>query len=130
LGMNDARYRAFDPAIFSDYTNGYEHIIQSLQAHLPGVRIVLIEPSAYDDVTEPPKFPGGYNAVLLQYSVFVHELADRYHLLCVDFNTPLVDMMKKTFAQSPELAHGVIPVRVHPSAVGELVMAQALLQAW
>ena len=130
LGMNDARYRAFDPAIFSDYTNGYEHIIQSLQAHLPGVRIVLIEPSAYDDVTEPPKFPGGYNAVLLRYSDFVRQLADRHHLSCVDFNGPMVAVMKKAFAQNPELSHEVIPGRVHPSAAGELVMAQALLQAW
>ena len=130
LGMNDGRYRAFDPAIYSDYTNGYEHIIQSLQTHLPGVRIVLIEPSAYDDVTESPKFPGGYNAVLLRYSDFVRQLADRHHLACVDFNGPLVAVMKKAFAQDPKLSHQVIPGRVHPSAAGELVMAQALLQAW
>lgn len=130
LGMNDARYRAFDPDIYSVYTNGYEHIIQSLQANLPGVRIVLIEPSAFDDVTEHPKFPGGYNAVLLRYSAFVRELAARHHLACVDFNGPLVAVMQKVFAQDPGLSHGIIPGRVHPSAVGELVMAQALLQAW
>lgn len=130
LGMNDARYRAFDQDIFSVYTNGYEHIIQSLQAHLPGVRIVLIKPSAFDDVTEPPKFPGGYNAVLLRYSAFVRELAGRYHLLCVDFNGPLVSVMQKAFAQNPRLSHEIIPGRVHPSAAGELIMAQALLQAW
>lgn len=130
LGMNDARYRPFDPDIFSVYTNGYEHIIQSLQAHLPGARIVLIAPSPFDDVTESPKFPGGYNAVLLRYSTFVHELANRHNLPCVDFNGPLVAVMKKAFARDPKLSHGIIPGRVHPSAVGELVMAQALLQAW
>lgn len=130
LGMNDARYRAFDPDIFSVYTNGYEHIIESLQANLPGVRIVLIEPSPYDDVTESPNFPGGYNAVLLRYSAFVRQLARRHNLQCVDFNQPLVDVMQKVFAQNPALSHGVIPGRVHPSAIGELVMAQALLRAW
>lgn len=130
LGMNDARYRDFDPDIFSAYTNGYEHIIQSLQAHLPGVRIVLIQPSPYDDVTEAPKFPGGYNAVLLRYSSFVRDLANRHNLQCVDFNGPLVAVMQKAFAQNPGLSHGVIPGRVHPSPAGELVMAQALLQAW
>lgn len=130
LGMNDGRYTAFDPKIFSDYTNGYEHIIESLQANLPGVRIVLIEPSAFDDVTEAPKFPGGYNDVLLRYSAFVRDLADRHHLTYVDFNKPLVDVMQKAFAQNPRLSHGVIAGRVHPSAIGELVMAQALLQAW
>jgi lysophospholipase L1-like esterase len=130
LGMNDGRYRAFDQDIFNVYTNGYEHIIQSLQAHLPGVRIVLIEPSPFDDVTEPPKFPGGYNAVLLRYSAFVRQLADRHHLLCVDFNGPMVAVMQKAFAQDPKLSHEIIPGRVHPSAAGELLMAQALLQAW
>jgi len=130
LGMNDGRYRAFDQDVFNVYTNGYEHIIQSLQAHLPGVRIVLIEPSPFDDVTEPPKFPGGYNAVLLRYSAFVRQLADRYHLLCVDFNGPMVAVMQKAFTQNPKLSHEIIPGRVHPSAAGELLMAQALLQAW
>ncbi|MGH7951309.1 MAG: SGNH/GDSL hydrolase family protein [Limisphaerales bacterium] len=130
LGMNDGKYQAFDQQIFADYTNGYEHIIQSLQQHLPGVRIVVIEPTPYDDVTEAPKFPGGYNAVMLRYSEFVRQLAAEHHLMCVDFMTTLVNVMEKAQSQDPKLAHDVIPGRVHPSAVGELVMAQSLLQAW
>ena len=130
LGMNDARYRPFDPAIFAVYTNGYEHIIQSLQEHLPGVRIVLIEPSPYDDVSEPPKFPGGYNGVLLRYAAFVRQLAVEHHLSCVNLNTPLVSVIKKVKAVNPQLAPEVIPHRVHPSAAGQLVMAQGILEAW
>ncbi|HUZ06203.1 MAG TPA: SGNH/GDSL hydrolase family protein [Candidatus Paceibacterota bacterium] len=130
LGMNDGEYRAFDQSVFATYTNGYEHIIQSLQQHLPGVRIVLIQPTPYDDVTYPPKFPGGYNAVLLRYSAFVRQLAAEHNLMCVDFMTPLLDVMQRAQAQDPKLAHDVIPGRIHPSPVGELVMAQSLLQAW
>jgi lysophospholipase L1-like esterase len=130
LGMNDARYRPFDPAIFAIYTNGYEHIIQSLQTHLPGARIVLIEPSPYDDVSEPSKFPGGYNGVLLRYAAFVRQLAAEHHLLCVDLNTPLANVIKEVKAKNPQLAHDVIPGRVHPSAAGQLVMAQGILEAW
>ncbi len=130
LGMNDAKYRPFDADIFATYTNGYEHIIQSLQEHLPGVRNVLIEPSPYDDVSESPTFPGGYNDVLLRYAAFVRQLAAEHHLTCVDLNTPLVDVIKKIKAENPKLAHDVIPGRVHPSAAGELVMAQGILQAW
>ncbi len=130
LGMNDAQYRPFDEQIFATYTNGYEHIIQSLQQHLPGVRIILIQPTPYDDITETPKFPGGYNAVLLRYSEFVRQLAAGHRLMCVDFMTPLLDVMQKAQAQDPGLARQVVPGRVHPSPVGELVMAQALLQAW
>jgi len=130
LGMNDAQYRAFDPQVFEVYSNGYEHIIQSLQKHLRGVRIVLIEPSPYDDVTQPPKFPGGYNAVLLRYSGFIRQLAAEHHFPYVDLNTPLVDVIKKVQAENPGLAHGVIPDRIHPSPAGELVMAQGILQVW
>jgi lysophospholipase L1-like esterase len=130
LGMNDAKYRPFDQHIFDVYTNGYEHIIDELQQHLPGVRIVLIQPTPYDDVSFPPKFPGGYNAVLLRYAAFVRQLAAEHHLMCVDFMTPMLDVLNKAETQDPKLAHEVIPGRIHPSAVGELIMAQALLKAW
>jgi len=40
LGMNDGTYRPFDPSVFDTYAKGYRHIIQSLQSHLPGVKIV------------------------------------------------------------------------------------------
>jgi lysophospholipase L1-like esterase len=130
LGMNDAKYRPFDQHIFDVYTNGYERIIDELQQHLPGVRIVLIQPTPYDDVSFPPKFPGGYNAVLLRYAAFVRQLAAEHHLMCVDFMTPMLDVLNKVETQDPKLAHDVIPGRIHPSAVGELIMAQALLKAW
>lgn len=130
LGMNDGGGRPFDQQLFDAYTNGYEHIIRSLQKHLPGVRMVLIEPSPYDDVTLPPKFPGGYNAVLVRYGAFVRWLAAQDHLMCVDFNRPLVEILRKAEAQNPALARQVIPGRVHPSAAGQLVMAQTLLKAW
>lgn len=130
LGMNDAQYRAFDLRTFEVYSNGYVHIIQSLQQHLPGVRIVLIEPSPYDDVTVPPKFPDGYNAVLQRYSAFLRQLGAEHQFPRIDLNTPLVDVMKKVQAENPGLAHGVVPDRIHPSAAGELVMAQGILQAW
>lgn len=130
LGMNDGEYRAFNQQVFATYTNGYEHIIQSLQQHLPDARIILIEPTPYDDVTLAPRFPGGYNAVLLRYAAFVRQLAAEHQLMCVDFMNPLLDVMQKAQAQEPNLAHNVIPGRIHPSPVGELVMAQALLQAW
>ncbi|MGC8552046.1 MAG: SGNH/GDSL hydrolase family protein [Phycisphaerae bacterium] len=130
LGMNDADYRPYNQAIFNTYAKGYEHIIQSLQAHLPGVRIVLIQPSAYDDVTKKPGFTGGYNGVLLRYCAFVRQLAAKHHLLCVDFNKPLVDVLKAANKINPALAGQIIPGRVHPAAAGQLVMAQQLLEGF
>ena len=130
LAMNDAGYRPFNQAIFTTFEKGYEHIIRALKRHLPGVRIVLLGTSPYDDVTQKRGFPGGYNAVLVRYNKFVQHLAARNHLLYVDFNTPMVNVLKKAEKINPTLAKKFFPGRVHPSAAAEMMMAQALLKAW
>ncbi len=147
LGMNDASYHPWSRKIFNVYAKGYIHIINSLEAHLPGVKIVLIEPSAFDDVTQKPGFPlhlpwlhphtdklddshGGYNDVLRRYAVFVRKLAAKYKLRCVDFNTPLVNAIKAAKEINPSLASQIIPGRVHPAAAGQLIMAQQLLRGF
>lgn len=130
LAMNDAGYQPFNQQLFNTYKAGYKHIIASLKAHLPHVRIVLIQPSPYDDVTQKPGFPGGYNAVLIRYGNWVKKLAAKNHLMCVDFNTPLVKVMRDMEKTNKGLAGHVVPGRVHPSAAGEVLMAQALLKAW
>src|SRR4051812_20527485 len=53
LGMNDGEYKPFDQPVFDTYARGYRHIVERLQAELPGVRLTLIQPSAFDDVTRP-----------------------------------------------------------------------------
>jgi lysophospholipase L1-like esterase len=130
LGMNDGRYRAFDEAIFHDYASGYEKIIRDMKAALPDVRITAIEPSPYDDATRPPTFAGGYNAVLVRYSQFVKDLAEREHLAAADLNAPVVAMLEKAHAQSAALSEKIIPDRVHPGPGGHLIMAEALLKSW
>ena len=147
LGMNDAGYQPFNQTLFNVYRRGYQHIISSLRKHLPGVRIVVIVPSPFDDVTFKPGFPlhlpwthpgtakrndshGGYNDVLLRYGAFVRRLAVRDHLLCVDFNTPMVHVLAKIDKVNKNLARQVIPGRVHPGAAAQMMMAQALLRAW
>ncbi len=137
LGMNDGSYRPFDEAVFDTYKTGYEHIIQSLQSHLPGVKIVLIEPTPWDDITLAPSYPhnpqnapGGYDSVMRRYCRFVRKLGAEHHLQVVDFHTPLVKLMEETQKTDPALAHKIIPGRVHPSPSTELVMAETLLKAW
>ena len=112
LGMNDGGVQAFNPRLFSTYCKGYEHIINALKRHLPGVRIVLIAPSPFDDVTFPPQFPGGYNAVLIRYGQFVKSLAAKYHLGYVNFNKPLVQVLQQAEKINPQLAQHIIPQRV------------------
>jgi lysophospholipase L1-like esterase len=130
LGMNDGRYRAFDEAIFHDYSSGYEKIVHDMKAALPNLRITAIEPSPYDDATRAPTFEGGYNAVLVRYSQFVKDLAQREHLGVADLNTPVVTMLEKAHAQNAALSEKIIPDRVHPGPGGHMIMAEALLKSW
>lgn len=130
LGMNDGRSRAFDQQIFDIYSNGYRSIIKNLKAKSPNLRITAIQPSPYDDVTQPPRFPGGYNAVLLRYSDFLADLAKTEQLTLADLNRPVTAMLAKAKAADPTNAPKIIPDRVHPGPAGHLIMAGGLLTGW
>lgn len=139
LGMNDASYRPYDENIFSTYANGYKRIVDAVKSALPGIRLTLIQPSPFDDVTRPPSFTGGYNAVLVRYGQFVKELAQRENLQVADLNTSVVaalekakslDTSKPSNPNELTLAQRLVPDRVHPGPSGHLLMAAALLKAW
>ena len=131
LGMNDGSYRAFDDGIFQTFAKGYEHLVSKLQTDNPGVRLTLIEPSPYDDVTRELSFPGGYNAVMQKYGVFVRDLAAKTPVAqSADLNAKTVAMLQKANETDAALAQKIIGDRVHPGAGGHLVMAQSLLMAW
>jgi lysophospholipase L1-like esterase len=130
LGMNDASYQTFREPIFNTYAAGYRNMVEKLKKDLPGVRLTLIKPSPYDDITREPKFEGGYNAVLIRYGDFVKELAEKSGVDFADLNTLVVDATKKAFATDSALAEKLNPDRVHPGPGGQLLMAYALLKAW
>jgi lysophospholipase L1-like esterase len=130
LGMNDGSYRAFDAKIFETYSAGYQHILDRVKSTLPGIRLTLIQPSPYDDVTRPAGFEGGYNAVLVRYGQFVKELAQKQECGVADLNASIVAALGKAKAADPETAKKIIPDRVHPGPSGHLLMAEALLRAW
>ncbi len=130
LGMNDGRYRAYDPAIFDEFAQGYARLVALVQARQPACRITLIRPSTYDDVTRPPLFEGGYNQVLVKYGDYLAQLGKDRHCDVADLNTLLVRTLEAAQAQNPTLAQQILPDRVHPQPSGHVVMAQALLDAW
>ncbi|BDC48352.1 hypothetical protein F183_A06680 [Bryobacterales bacterium F-183] len=130
LGMNDGRYRAYDPEIFKTYADGYVRIVDMLKVSHPNLRLTLIQPSPYDDVTREPLFAGGYNQVLLQYSAFVKDLASRNGQGTADLKTGVVEMLRRANVADAALAKQIIPDRVHPGWAGHLVMGLELLKAW
>lgn len=130
LGMNDGAYRAMEQERFDKFRSGYEHIVESAKLAFPDIRITVIQPSPYDDATRPALFEGGYNNVLLKYSEYLAELADKRKLQVADLNGPVMVMLTKAYELDPANAQKIIPDRVHPGAAGHLSMAQALLTAW
>jgi hypothetical protein len=130
LGMNDGHYRAFDQAAFDEFASGFKHITDSLKRQIPGVRIMAIQPSPYDDVTRAPLFEGGYNQVLVRYSDFLKQFAAEQRLGLADLNTSVVEALRKANSADAANAARLIPDRVHPGAAGHLLMAEALLKAW
>jgi lysophospholipase L1-like esterase len=130
LGMNDGRVRAYEQQLFDIYANGFRNIVKQLKEKAPGVRITAIQPSPYDDVTYEPRFPGGYNAVLLRYADFLSQLAKEQQLTLADLNRPVTAMLAKAKATDAAQAQKIIPDRVHPGPAGHLIMAGGLLQGW
>jgi lysophospholipase L1-like esterase len=130
LGMNDGSYRAYDESIFQTYAQGYQHMVDKLKKDLPGVRLTLIQPSPYDDVTRAPSFEGGYNAVLVRYGAYLKDLATKEGATVADLNTPVVAMLEKANAADSATAAKILPDRVHPGPGGHLIMSEALLKAW
>jgi lysophospholipase L1-like esterase len=130
LGMNDASYRPYDAGIFRRYSSGYEQIVSTMKRAVPDLRLTLIQPSPFDDVTRAPSFEGGYNAVLVRYGEFIRQLGARQGATVADLNTPVVAALEKARDMDAENAAKIVPDRVHPGPAGHLLMATALLKAW
>lgn len=137
FGMNDGGYQEFDPAFFKVYSEGYERLLALLKTEAPGLRITLLQPSPFDEVTHghawrlaSPPIKGGYNAVMIRYGQFVGDLARKHQLNVADLNAPVVEALRRAQATDAALAQKIIPDRIHPSAAGHLLMAASLLKAW
>lgn len=130
LGMNDGYVRPNNPAILATFEDGYRHIVEVIQSKVPGVRLVLIKPSPYDDVTRPAAFPGGYNSVLRNYGEFIGGLGHEKQLQTADLNTPVVAALAKAKDINPALSITLIPDRVHPGTGVHWLMAEAMLKTW
>ena len=130
LGMNDGYTRPNNPAIFETYADGYRHIVEVIQSKAPDVRLMLIKPSPYDDITRQPQFEDGYNSVMQRFGEFVGNLAIEKHARVADLNGPVIEALTKAKALDPALSTTLIPDRIHPGSGVHWLMAEALLKAW
>lgn len=127
LGMNDSYYRPKNSAVQKTYEDGYRSMVDTILNDLPGVKLTLIGPSPYDDVTQPTTH---YNEALQSFSRFDQSEAERTRQGFVDLNAPVVDVLEKVKASNSDLASRLIPDRVHPGEGVHWVMAAAILKAW
>ena len=130
LGMNDGGYQPTTNEIEETYVKGYQHLLDSLREHLPGVRLTLLGPSPFDDVTRPVTFAGGYNTVMQHFAEIDQSLADKYGAAFVNLNPPVVAAIQKADALDPKIAPLLLPDRVHPDPLAHWIMAEALLKGW
>ena len=130
LGMNDGAYQATTDEIEQTYVKGYQHLLDSIREHVPGVRLTLLGPSPFDDVTRPVTFPGGYNAAMQHFAEIDQSLADKYAAVFVNLNPPVVAAIQKADAMDAKIAPLLLPDRVHPDPLAHWVMAEALLKGW
>ncbi len=129
LGMNDGFYSPFEQKYLDIYSTGYHKLLDSIQTNLPGVRITLISPTPYDEVTHGTEFPH-YNETMTRYTAWVRDLATTSHYGYADFNTPMNELTVKAVKMNPTLAELLIPDRIHPSEPAQWVMAAALARSW
>jgi len=134
LGMNDGGYHPATEASNEKYYSGYRHIVESLRAGLPDVRITAIKPSPYDNVTREHA-PNGtadfeYNEVMRGFGMWIGNYADQAHFDTADMNTNVVKMLRKAYELDPETAKAIVSDRIHPSLAGHMIMAEELLKAW
>jgi lysophospholipase L1-like esterase len=129
LGMNDGRYTTEYEGNFKVYADGYRKLIAGLREALPGVRLLLICPSPYDEIAHSPKI-AGYNTVMIRYGEFVSELGKEQNIPVVDFNRPMTSAAERGMQIDRALAGSLQPDRIHPSPAGHWIMAAALAQGW
>lgn len=152
LGMNDARTAAFNPKDHEEYTTGYDiaidpadatfdaerfatyqsgyaRLVDRLRHALPGVRVTLLKPTPYFDVSHSPD-AGDFNRVLLRYGEALDSMAQREHLAVADANVALATAVRSAYLGDHSVAHDIVPDGMHPAAAGHLVIAEALLKAW
>jgi lysophospholipase L1-like esterase len=129
LGMNDGYYVPFEQKYFDIYTKGYRALLSSMQSNLPAVRITLLTPTPYDEVTHGTEF-AHYNEVVSRHAAFVRTLGASDYLPVSNFYKVVADLTSTGTKKDPPLAALLVPDRIHPAETAHWVMAAELARTW
>ncbi len=129
LGMNDGSYRDFDKGTFDTYQTGMTTLLDKIAAL--GATAIPMTPTMFDSRAKKLKGDNGeprntyYNGVLSLYGSWLREQSLNRGLGFVDMWSPLNNLtltQRKTDADWTMIADAV-----HPGAVGQTVMAAAII---
>ena len=129
LGMNDGYYVPFEQKYFDIYAKGYSELLGAMKSNLPGVRITLLTPTPYDEVTHGTEF-AHYNESVGRNAAFVRGYAASSHLTMSDLNQAVTSLAGAGAKKNPALAALLIPDRIHPAETTHWVMAAELAKTW
>jgi lysophospholipase L1-like esterase len=129
LGMNDGSYRDFDKGVFDTYQTGMNTILDKIAGL--GATAIPMTPTMFDtrakrlkNQTAEPR-DTYYNGVLALYGTWLREQAEVRGLGFVDMWSPLNNLTLKARKKDPNFT--MIADGVHPGAVGQAVMAAAVI---
>ena len=129
LGMNDGAYRGFDQPTFDTYQADMTTLLDKIAAL--GATAIPMTPTMFDSRAKKLKGDNGeprntyYNGVLSLYGSWLREQAQNRGLGFVDMWSPLNNL---TLEQRKKNANWtMIGDAVHPGAVGQTVMAAAII---
>ena len=127
LGMNDGRYRAYDPALQERYRESMTRILDRLKKM--DTDVVLMTPGHFDRQTrdsvrvEPAN---NYNGVLLCYGNWLREVSWQRKLPCTDINAAMSGVLVRQRAEDPGFT--LTTDGIHTNALGDFVMAESFLR--
>ncbi len=137
LGMSDGEMKPFDQTRYDAYTKGYAQILDTVKQAAPEIRLTLLGTSPFDDITRPPTFDGGYNAVLQRFVEFNKVISAQRHETFADLNASLCDVLTRAKQVDPTLAkkiltnqYSITSDRTGGSPASYLINAATLLKAW
>jgi lysophospholipase L1-like esterase len=129
LGMNDPGYVPFDAHTLDIYKIGYKSLVDQTSAGQPGVKLTLIVPTPYDEITHGTEFPGLGDTVQ-RYGQYVADYGRQTSYPVADFYAPLMNLLRMAKQDNPSLASIIIPDRIHPGEMAHWVLAEALMRRW
>lgn len=132
--MKDASYvahvRQREKVCYETYTNNMTRLTERLTRDIPGVRLMFLTPSPYDETTTGTKTPSlvGTVAALGRFAAYGRSAAAAMKADCADFFGMCQALTERMQAKDPAFSF-VGPDRVHPGEMGHLFLSYVFLKS-